>query len=77
MDQGGKLARRSAFQEMMLMNFRYVDELAGAGSPSQNDSTEIYNNTLAVKVWMLLYVSGLPTKFWSAALFHAAYLHNW
>jgi hypothetical protein len=29
-----------------------------------------------VKVRTLLYGSGLPAKFWSAALVHAAYLHN-
>jgi hypothetical protein len=77
MDQGGKLARSSAFCEMMLKNFGYVVEPTGADSPSQNGGTEIYNNTLAVKVQMLLNGSGLSAKFWSSALLHVAYLHNW
>jgi hypothetical protein len=37
---------------------------------------EIYNNTLAVKVLTLLYGSGLPAKFWLAALLHTVYLQN-
>jgi hypothetical protein len=60
----------------MLEEFNYVVESTGAYSPSQNGAIEIYNNTLAVKVCMLLYGSGLPAKFWSATLVHAAYLHN-
>jgi hypothetical protein len=75
-DQGGKLARSSAFCEMMLKNFGYAVKPTGADSPSQNGCAEIYNNTLAVKVWTLLYGSGLPAKFWSALLLHDVYLHN-
>ncbi len=45
-------------------------------SPSQNDGAEIYNGKLAIWVCTLLYVSGLPVKFWSATLLHAIYLHN-
>jgi hypothetical protein len=75
-DQGGELARSGAFRQMMLGEFGYVVEPTGADSPSQNGGVEIYNNTLAVKVRTLLYGSGLPAKFWSAALVHAAYLHN-
>ncbi len=60
----------------MLTEFGYVIEPTGADSPSQNGGAEIYNNTLAVKVCMLLYGSSLPAKFWSAALLHAVYLHN-
>jgi hypothetical protein len=60
----------------MLTEFGYVVEPTGADSPSQNGSAKIYNNTLAVKVRTLLYGSGLPAKFWSAALLHAVYLHN-
>ncbi len=51
-------------------------EPTGADSPSQNGGAEIYNNNLAVKVQTLLYGSGLPAKFRSAALLHAVYLHN-
>ncbi len=60
----------------MLGEFDYVVVPTGADSPPQNGSVKIYNNTLAVKVRTLLYGSGLPAKFWSAALVHAAYLHN-
>ena len=67
-DQGGKLAQSDAFRTMMMDEFTY--------SPSQNGGTEIYNGTLAVKVRTLLYRSGLPAKFWSAALLHSIYLHN-
>jgi hypothetical protein len=75
-DQGGELARCSAFWNMMLEEFSYVVEPTGADRTSQNGGAEIYNNTLAVKVRTLLYGSGLPAKFWSAALVHAVYLHN-
>jgi hypothetical protein len=60
----------------MLEEFNYVVKPTGADSPSQNGGAEIYNNTLAMKVCTLLYGSGLPAKFWSAALVHADYLHN-
>ncbi len=62
-NQGGELAQSSAFQNMMLDKFKYIVELMGADSPSQNGGTEIYNNTQAVKVQTLLYGSGLPAKF--------------
>ena len=75
-DQGGELARCQEFRNMMLHDFGYVVEPTGADSPSQNGGVEIYNNTLTVKVRTLLYGSGLPAKFWSAALVHAVYLHN-
>ena len=48
-DQGGKLARSAAYQELMLNTFGYVVESTGADSPSQNGGAEIYNNMLAVK----------------------------
>jgi hypothetical protein len=54
-DQGNKLARSRAFQEMTLKNFGCVVKPTGADSPSQNGGAEIYNNTLAVKIRMLLY----------------------
>jgi hypothetical protein len=75
-DQGGELARSNEFRTAMLDKFGYVVEPTGADSPLQNGGAEIYNNTLAVKVCTLLYGSGLPAKFWSAALIHAVYLHN-
>jgi hypothetical protein len=60
----------------MLKEFGYVVKPTGSDSPSQNGGTEIYNGALAVKVWTLLYGSGLPAKFWSTALLHAIYLYN-
>ena len=61
----------------MLGEFQYVVKPTGADSPSQNGGVEIHNNTLAVKVRILLYGAGLPAKFWSMALVHAVYLYNW
>jgi hypothetical protein len=75
-DQGGELARSDEFHALMLKEFGYVVKPTGSDSPSQRGGTEIYNGTLAVKVQTLLYGSGLPAKFWSAALLHAVYLHN-
>jgi hypothetical protein len=76
MDQGGELAQSASFQEIMLIDFDCMVESTGADSPSQNGSTEIYNNALAVKVRTLLCGAGLFAKFWSASLLHAVYLHN-
>jgi hypothetical protein len=76
MDQGGKLARNHSFQDMVLCEFHYTLKPTGADSPSQNEAVEIYNDILAVRTRTLLYGSGLPAKFWSAALVHLAYLHN-
>jgi hypothetical protein len=42
----------------------------------KNGSAEIYNNKFAIRTRTLLYGSGLPAKFWSAALLHSVYLHN-
>jgi len=51
-------------------------EPTGADSPSQNGSVKVYNHKLAVRARTLLYGSGLPAKYWSAALLHLVYLHN-
>ncbi len=74
-DQGGELACIDKFCTLMLKEFGYVVKPTGSDSP-QNSGAEIYNGTLAVKVWTLLYGLDLPVKFWSAALLHAVYLHN-
>ncbi len=76
-DQGGELARLSKFCDMILPNYQYVIEPTGADSPSQNGAAEIYNGKLAVRACTLLFGSCLPAKFWSSALLHAVYLHNW
>ena len=75
-NQGGKLAWSDKFRSTMMDNFAYTVEPTGADSLSQNGRAEIYNGTLAVKVCTLLYSSGLPAKFGSAALLHSVYLHN-
>ena len=75
-DQGGELARSTAFQDLLLRQFHYTLEPTGADSPSQNGAVEIYNDKFAVRTRTLLYGSGLPAQFWSAALLHSVYLHN-
>jgi hypothetical protein len=72
-DQGGRFAQSSTFRDMLLHEFDYVLEPTEADIPSQNGAVEVYNG---VKVQMLLYMSGLPPKFWLAALLHTVYLHN-
>ncbi len=76
-DQGGELASSFAFGDFILKGFGYTLEPTEADSPSQNGTVEIYNNKLGVRTRSLLYGSGLPAKYWSAALIHAVYLHNW
>jgi hypothetical protein len=75
-NQGNKLACNHSFQDMVLCEFHYTLEPMGVDSPSQNGAVEIYNDKLPVRTCTLLYGSGLPAKFWSAALVHSAYLHN-
>jgi hypothetical protein len=75
-DQGGELARSSHLLDMVLRKYNYVFEPTGADSPSQNGAVEIYNDKLAVRARTLLYGSGLPAKYWSAALVHSVYLAN-
>ncbi len=62
-DQGGELACSSSFRNTMLSNFNYIVEPTGADSPLQNGAVEFYNGHLAVKVWTLIYMSGLPPSF--------------
>jgi hypothetical protein len=54
----------------------YNVEPTGADSPDQNKGAEKWNDTLAVTIHVLLYGSGLLAEYWSAALVHAAFLHN-
>jgi hypothetical protein len=74
-DQGGELAHSENFVSQMALR-KYFVEPTGADSPDQNKQAEKYNDTFAVTVRVLLYGSGLPAIFWSAALLHACYLHN-
>ena len=75
-DQGGKLAKSDKFRHMLQHEFQYIVEPTGSDCPSQNGAAKINNDKLTVKARTLLYGSGLPAKFWSAALLHSAYLHN-
>jgi hypothetical protein len=76
-DQGSELARSLGLSDAILRMHQYVMEPTGVDSPSQNGLVEIYNDKLAVWTRTLLYGAGLPAKFWSAALLHSVYLHNW
>ncbi len=75
-DQGGELARSHAFIDMALTEFGYKVKPTGADSPSQNGQAEKWNDIFAVTTRALLYCAALEPKYWSAALLHAAYLHN-
>jgi hypothetical protein len=75
-DQGGELASSHDFQDLVLRNFHYTLEPTGADSPSQNGAVEVYNDKFAVRTRTLLFGSGLPATYWSAALVHSVYLHN-
>ena len=74
-DQGGELAGCDDFLTRMALR-KFIVEPTGADSPNQNKQVEKYNDILAITVRVLLYGSGLPAHFWSAALLHAVYLHN-
>jgi hypothetical protein len=75
-NQGGELAQSHAFIDMALTEFGYKVEPTGADSPTQNRQAEKWNNVFAVTTRALLYGTALETKYWLAALLHAAYLHN-
>ncbi len=75
-NQGGKLASRTAFGNLLLWDFWYMLEPTGADSPSQNGAVEINNDKFGIWTRSLLHGSGLPAKYWSAALVHLVYLHN-
>jgi hypothetical protein len=75
-NQGGELAQSRAFINMALTEFGYKVEPTGADSPSQNKQAEKRNDIFAVTTRALLYGAALEPKYWSAALLHAAYLHN-
>jgi hypothetical protein len=62
---------------MLLRDIHYTLESTGADSPSQNGAVEVYIDKFAICTRTFLYGSGLPAKFWSAALLHSLYLHNW
>jgi hypothetical protein len=75
-NQGGKLARSTIFRTKVFEATQYIVEPTCADSTSQKGRAEKWNHTLAVTTRALLYGTGLPAKYWSAALLHAAYVHN-
>jgi hypothetical protein len=75
-DLGSKLARSTTLQTTVLKETKYIIEPTGADCPSQNTGAEQWNQTLAITTQSLLYGSGLPARYWYAALLHAAYTHN-
>jgi hypothetical protein len=75
-DQGGEFARSANFRTVMFTSKRYVVEPTGADGPAQNGGAKKWNHTLAVTTRSLLYGTGLPARYWLAALLHAAYVHN-
>lgn len=74
-DLGGELAKCNDFVTRMC-KAGYDVEPTGADSPDQNKGAEKWNDTLGVTVRVLLYGAGLTAEYWSAALQHAAFLHN-
>ncbi len=75
-NQGRELACSTTFRTKVFEAVRYIVEPTGADSALQNSRAEKWNHTLAVTTRVLLYGAGLPAKYWSAALLHAAYVHN-
>jgi hypothetical protein len=61
---------------MLLWKFHYTLEPTSADSPSQNGAVKVSNDKVAVCTCTLLFGSGLPAQYWSAALLHSVYLHN-
>ncbi len=61
-DQGRELAGSQKLVGMVLWQYNFVVEPAGADSPSQNGAVETYNDKLAVQTRILLYGAGLPAK---------------
>ena len=74
-DQGGELWRSADFKAVVAQA-GYSLEPTGADSPHQNGKAERLNGTFGAMVRSLLYSSGLPPKYWSAALVHAVHLKN-
>jgi hypothetical protein len=75
-NQGGKLARSDLFCDNVLHDFHYTVEPTGSNSLLHNGAVEIYNDKFGIHTRALLYGSGLPVQFWSAALLLSVFLHN-
>jgi hypothetical protein len=75
-DQGGELAQSTSFRTNVYKATEYAVESTDVDSASQNGGAKKWNHTLAVTTWAPLYGARLSAHYWSAALLHAAYLHN-
>jgi hypothetical protein len=73
---GSELSCSELFRSPLLQTAQYIVEPTEADSPLQNGGAEKWNHTLVVPTCSLLYGLGLLARYWSAALLHAAYLHN-
>jgi hypothetical protein len=67
-DLSSELVRSTALQTTVFKETKYIIEPKGADSPLQNAGVEQWNQTLAITTRSLLYGSGLPACYWSAAL---------
>ena len=74
-DQGGDLSKSTLFWKA-LQESHYSIEITGSDNSSQNGIAERPHRTLANMVRADLENSGLPTKYWSDALLHAAFIRN-
>ena len=74
-DQGGELARSSAFQEA-ITEAGYSIEITGSDNSAQNGIAERPHQTLANMVRAGIENAGLHVKYWSDALLHAVYIKN-
>ena len=74
-DQGGELSKSTLFRQA-LQDANYSIEITGSDNSSQNSIAERPHRTLANMVRTGLENSGLPTKYWSDALLHAAFVRN-
>ena len=74
-DQGGELARSTAFCNLMAKH-NYTVEPTGADNSSQNGRGERPHRTFANMMRCMLYSSNLGSEFWSDALLYAAYIYN-
>ena len=74
-DQGGELARSSAFQQA-ITEAGYSIEITGSDNSAQNGIAERPHQTLANMVRAGIENAGLHVKYWSDALLHAVYIKN-
>ena len=74
-DQGGELWKSLVFCSLVQQH-GYIIDPTGSDAVSENAAAERPHDTLGGMVCSLLYLAGLPPKFWADALLHAVYLRN-